>query len=406
VNRAVFTADAPGDLVSIRLPSRRPGGPWEADWAFVPAPLPPDWEFPGKLWPLLAEAKERVGVLEGLSRLLPDPTVLLRPLVAREAILSSRIEGTHVTPRELLLFELDGGTDDSTMTGNDDAERRNSRREAANLASVLRNATERGPRPLSLADLRGMHAALMTGVRGSDRHPGRFRAVQVVIGRDRKFIPPPPERLADCLEAFGNYLRTSPRRYAPLVDAFLTHYQFETIHPFEDGNGRIGRLLLALSFVQWGALSHPCLYLSPYFERFQREYYDRLFAVSARGDWAGWIEYCLTGVVEAADDTVRRCERLLAIRSDFTRRVAAANGGARLVSVVDGLFESPFVRVAGLAERHGVHYNTALGDCRRLVKLAILEEVSDLKPRTFRSPELFHVAYDLTEPDGVIFTGT
>ncbi|QDT14988.1 Fic family protein [Alienimonas californiensis] len=406
MNRDAFTADAPGELVSIRLPSRRPGGPWEEDWSFIPHPLPPDWEFPAQLWPLLAAAKERVGVLEGLSRLLPDPTVLLRPLVAREAVLSSKIEGTHVTPRELLLFELEGGPDDPDDAVEGESERRNARRETANLAGVLRVAAERGGRPLGLADLRGMHAALMAGVRGSDRHPGRFRTVQVSLGRDRKFIPPPPERLSDCLDAFGAYLTMSPRFQDPLVDAFLVHYQFEAIHPFEDGNGRIGRLLLALCFVQWGALTRPCLYLSPYFERFQQEYYDRLLAVSARGDWGGWIEYCLSGVVESADDTVRRCERLLAVRADFTRRVAAANGGARLVAVVDGLFESPFVRVAGLADRHGVHYNTALGDCRRLVDLGILEEVADLKPRTFRSPDLFHIAYDLTEPDGLVYTGT
>ena len=407
MNRDVFTPDAPGELVAIRVPPRRLGGPWEEEVAFVPAPLPPDWTFPTRLWPLLADAHRQVGVLEGVSRLLPDPTVLLRPLAAREAVLSSRIEGTHVTPRELLLFELDdaaGEEDDGPVS-----ERRNARREASNLAGVLRAAGERAAagRPPLLSDLRGMHAALMRGVRGSDRNPGGFRTCQVVLGRDRRFVPPPPERLNDCLDAFGRYLTLSPRPFDPLVDAFLTHYQFEAVHPFEDGNGRVGRVLLALWFVAYGGLTRPCLFLSPYFERRQRAYYDRLLAVSLRGDWDGWVEYGLTGVAEAAAETVARCEALLALRAEFARRAAAAGLNARRAAIVDGLFAAPFVRPAVLAARSGVHYNTAVGDCRKLVAAGILEEVPDLKPRTFRSPELFEVAYALTDPAAgrVIVTG-
>ena len=407
MNRAAFAADAPGELVSVRLPSRRPGGPWEEETAFVPAPLPPDWRFPARLWPLLTDAHRQVGVLEGLSRLLPDPTVLLRPLATREAVLSSKIEGTHVTPRELLLFELEGDEPDE-----DDgpvSERRNARREAANLAEVLRAAGERAAtgRPPLLSDLRGMHAALMRGVRGSDRNPGGVRKCQVVLGRDRRFVPPPPERLNDCLDAFGQYLAASPRPFDPLVDAFLTHYQFEAIHPFEDGNGRVGRVLLALWFVAYGGLTRPCLFLSPYFERNQREYYDRLLAVSVRGDWDGWVEYGLTGIAEAAAETVARCERLLTLRTEFARRAAAAGFNARQSALVDGLFAAPFVRPAVLAARSGGHYNTAAGDCRKLAEAGILEEVPDLKPRTFRSPELFEVAYALEDPaaGGVIVTG-
>ena len=399
MDRAAFTPDAPGDLVAIQVPTGIPGRDWEDDLAFVPRPLPPDWELPAALWPLLADAKQKVGILEGLGRSLPNPGILLRPLRTREAVLSSRLEGTYVTPRELLLFELEGGPDAPDPA---ETERRNDQREVSNYARALHYGMT-NDRPLSKFFVRQMHDLLMSGVRGQDRNPGRFRSIQAIIGRnrrDRRFVPPPPDRLAECLDAFDEYLGRSQRSFDPLVDAFLTHYQFEAIHPFEDGNGRVGRLLLAVSFPRWGCLTKPWLYMSPFFEAHREAYVDGLFGVSSRGDWAGWIELCLRGVADVADDTLRRCERLLALREEFSRRVKESGGSARLWDVAERLFESPFVRITNLAEQLGVAYSTAKLDCGKLVEAGILADLPSARPKTFYSPEVFDLAYAVASAPG------
>ena len=410
MDRSAFTPDAPGELIPVRFPTPVPGR-WGQDWAFVPNPLPPDWAFPAGLWPLLAEARERVGLLEGLGRGLPNPGILLAPLRTREAVLSSRLEGTFVTAKQVLLFGLE---DDAETPDPDETEERNDRREVANYAAAMRDATETDL-PLSAFLIRQMHARLMTGVRGQDRHPGSFRRVQVILGADRRFVPPPPDRLPECVDALDDYLRRESRPFDPLADAFVTHYQFEAAHPFEDGNGRVGRLLLALCFSRWGRLSKPWLYMSPFFERNRTEYMQRLYAVSARGDWEGWLSFCLGGAVETAGETVDRCDALLRLRDETARRVAGVRGSARLLKIAEGLFESPFVRVTKLAKALGVKYDTAAADCRKLEKAGLLAELSGVSPRTYYSPEVFDLAYDVDRPDEfgrpddphrVVITGT
>ena len=342
----------------------------------------------------LATAKQQVGILEGVGRSLPNPAILLRPLRTREAVLSSRLEGTYVTARDLLLFELEGGPERSDPN---ETEERNDQREVSNYARALSYGMQ-DDRPLSKFLLRSMHEVLMTGVRGQDRHPGRFRTIQAIIGRNRqdaRFVPPPPERLDECLDHLSDYLELESRPLDGLMDAFVTHYQFETIHPFEDGNGRVGRLLLALCFPRWGCLTKPWIYMSPYFERNREEYIERLFSVSTTGDWDGWIDFCLRGVIHTANETIDQCERLRQLRDEFGRRAAASGGSARLLEIVDRLFESPFIRVHNLAEQLNVTYNTIKRDCQRLMKADILEELDGLRPRTFYSPEVFATAYEV-----------
>lgn len=374
-----FTAATPGEVVSI-------GG---LGHAFVPAPLPPDWAFPARLWPLLGEVKERIGVLEGLGRRLPNPAILLRPLRTREAVLSSRLEGTVTTARDVLLFELEGGPERPDPT---ETEARNDQREVTNYAAALRAGME-SDLPLSAFLIRQMHGTLMAGVRGSDRFPGKWRTVQVSIGGLR-FVPPPPERVPECLEAFDAYLRQEARPYDPLVDAFLCHYHFEAVHPFEDGNGRVGRLLLALCVARWGRLSKPWLYMSAFFERNRRAYMDRLYAISVAGDWDGWIEFCLTGAAETAADTVLRCDRLLDLQDELAAKLVAVGGNARQLELVRGLFENPVVRVKDLPARLGITYPTARADCDRLVNAGILEDLPELKPRTLVCRPVFDLGYD------------
>jgi Fic family protein len=372
-----FSSDSPGDVISIG----------HGEHAFIPQPLLPNWTFPAELWPLLAEAKQQIGILEGIGRNLPNPAILLRPLEDREAIRSSSLEGTYATPRELLLFELDPKEASSARDPeNDHLEVFNYRK------ALLHGVTSE--LPLSLRLLRDLHRILMTGVRGKDKTPGEFRKQQVAIGSSRRFVPPPPERLMDCLDPLEKSFHDETAAFDPLVQCFLMHYQFETIHPFNDGNGRVGRLLLAIMLQQKCQLTKPWLYLSEFYERYRDEYVQNLFNVSADGDWNSWIEFCLRGTVTQAQETITRCERLLAIRELFTQRVAEVGGSIRLSQIVDDIFYSPFVRVAALARRLGVTYPTAKADLERLVQAGILHELPLVSPKTYYAPEVYAVAYE------------
>lgn len=354
--------------------------------AFQPNPLPPEWQFPNDLWPLLAETKQQVGILEGVGRLLPNPGLLLRPLEDREAIQSSRLEGTFASPRELLLFEID----QPESTSEDDPA--NSWREVYNYRRALHLATN-SELPLSLRLIRQMHEELLFGVRGKDRSPGNFRRVQVYIGSSHRFIPPPPQSLPELLDNLEKYLNVAASAFDPLVDAFLAHYQFETIHPFLDGNGRVGRLLLAVTFQRCCGLSKPWLYLSEYFEAHHDEYIERLFNISAKGDWSGWVKFCLLGVLHQARDAIQRCELLREIKNRYAKLLEETDGSVRLNQIVEGLFYSPYIQVANLAKQLSVSYPTAKSDVERLVNVGILAELPNASPKTFYAPAVYDVAY-------------
>jgi Fic family protein len=376
-----FAINPPGRL--IRIPRDPITG---NENAFVPHPLPPTWGFPDELWPVLTEAEHQLGILEGIGRILPNPGILLRPLEDREAIKSSRLEGTYVTATEFLVYEMQPK---SSKSHDDPA---NYQREVFNYRLALQEGMN-SDLPLSLRLIRDLHKTLLTGVRGRDRTPGTFRVSQVAIGSNHRFVPPPPENVPQCLDPFEKYLHTKNSKYQRLVDCFLVHYQFETIHPFSDGNGRVGRLLLAMMLKQQCGLSKPWLYLSEYFEKHHDEYSQKLFNVSATGDWKGWVSFCLNGTVTQAKETIQRCERLLHAREDFTRRITKVGGSARLHQIVEGVFQSPFVRIVDLAKHLGVTYPTAKADVDRLVKAGILSELKSITPKTYYAPEVFNVAY-------------
>lgn len=370
-----FGTDSPGEIVAVGRGVQ----------AFVPDPLPPkSWEMPIGLWPLLADAKSKLALLEGVGRTLNEPNLLLRPLAGREAIQSSRIEGTYATPRELLLFEMDVG--DSA----NDTDQVNEWREVHNYRSALELGTT-SELPLSLRLIRDLHRILMTGVRGKDKTPGEFRTVQVAIGANLRFVPTPCNRLLDCLDALEKYLHQSV--FDPLIDCLLCHYQFEAIHPFEDGNGRVGRLQLAIMLQRRCGLSRPWLYLSEFFEKHRDEYVKRLFDVSAKNAWQDWLEFCLIGVATQAEATVKRCDRLRQVRHEYEQRINSMGGSLRLQQIVVGLFDTPYVRIADLSRKLGVTYPTAKADIDRLIAAGILAELSDIAPKTFFAPEVFEVAY-------------
>lgn len=384
-----FTDKAPGILVPI------PHGSPDVAYAFVPNPLPPKWDWPVDLWPMLSEARACLASLDGTGKHLPNPDILLRPIQQREARLSSELEGTFTDPQKQALFQADPRY---PMSATDPV---NAYREVFNYARALRLRLEGdGPNlPLSRHLIRQLHQVLMDGVRGHQQQAGEFRTIQNQIGHPARFVPPPPEHLATLLEDFEKYIQDqdeSHSQFNPLVRAFLVHYQFETIHPFGDGNGRVGRLLLALTIAEWCGLSRQWLYMSAYFERRKKEYMDLLLRVSTHGDWSRWIKFCLEGVIVQAKDTERRCERLVALHRDFHQRLKG--GSVRLSSIVDGLFGTPFVTVLGVKAALNVTYPTARADLRKLEVLGILQPLEGLPTITYYCGQIHDVTHkDIVE---------
>lgn len=383
MNVRQFTPDKPGQLIPVE-------GIRDAAHAFVPDLLPPHWKWPTELWPALLRAHQELARLDGIGKHLPDPNLILRPLESREAQRSSQLEGTYATPRQLMLFEVDPVIPESA----DDPA--NAVREVINYGEALRAGLEmvREGLPLSQLLIRELHRHLLVGVRGSDSNPGTFRNVQVQIGRPPRYIPPPPFYLPERLENFEQFARRNERMYDPLVDAFVMHYQFEAIHPFEDGNGRVGRLLLVLMITRWCELSNQWLYMSEYFDANKEEYLDRLLRVSTHGDWSGWIRFCLEGVVKQAMDTEQRCDRLLRLGASFKARLHDSGRSVRLQNIVDDLFIIPVVQTSSLATRYGVTYHTARADIERLKQIDILQELPDAPRKTYFAHEIIKIIYE------------
>ncbi len=362
-----------------------PGAPPDVQWAFVPNPLPPSWEWPSHLWPLLLEAHTRLARLDGIGKHLPNPEILLTPLQRREAQLSSQLEGTVTDPQQQVLFEVEPRNSASPDDPN------NAFREVYNYRRALRllQAGAEGL-PLSLRLIRRLHQVLMDGVRGSDRWPGEFRSTQNQIGRPARFVPPPPQFLMETLDSYEKYLHAG-EGFDPLVRAFLAHYQFEAIHPFSDGNGRVARLLLALTIAEWCNLSGQWLHMSPFFERRKREYMDLLLGVSTHGRWDLWIQFCLEGVVAQAIDTERRCTRLLEVHRDFRGRLK--DGSVRLATLVDDLFLSPIVTVKSVEKQLNVTYPTAHADLKKLLAMGIVEPLKGRKLLTYFCPDIYRITH-------------
>lgn len=374
-----FKTPETGELVAIT-------GLRGAEWAFVPAPLPPKWSWPVELWPLLRDARVALASLSGIGKHLPDPTLLLRPLQYREAVRSNSLEGTFTQPVQQALFEL-APADFPERTSD-------AYREVSNYARALQlYLQEDRELPLSLRLIRELHAVLMDDVRGADKEPGRFRRLQVHVGLPPRYVPPPPDRLDQCLDAFEKYLHCENAAFDPLVDAFIVHYQFEAIHPFRDGNGRVGRLLLSAMIAERCHLSAAWLHMSAYFDNHKDEYIDRLFRCSTRADWEGWIQFCLTGVIEQAVDTEERCDRLLGLRQNYVQRIAQDGGSARLLNILDRLFHTPVLQIPPIARYFDVTYATARADIDRLARLDIVVPLENIRQKTFFCPAIFDIIY-------------
>ena len=375
-----FKENKTGTFVPINTPT----GP---DHAFIPAKLPPRWEFPARLWPKLSEATGAIRHLDGIGKTLPDPELLLSPLKRREAIASSRIEGTYATAQELMLFEI------SPQEARSAHSPVHAWREVFNYSQTLVQGNDRLMElPFCGKLIKELHATLMDGVRGQHSRRGEWRDHQVAIGSDRRYVPPPKIEMQKCIDDLELYINSPDEKYDPLVRAYLVHYQIEAIHPFADGNGRIGRVILSLMIANWCKLSRPWLYMSAYFEKFKDEYVDNLFKISTEGAWETWIEFCLNGTIEQANDAAGRCEKLGKLKDDMLERVRC-DGSPRTEQIVHLLFSNPMVQVSNLKKKLNKSYPTVQSDIDRLVKAKILYPVNGVRPKAYYSPEIMNIAY-------------
>jgi len=357
-------------------------------WAFVPNPLPPSIELTWDLVREISAADRGLSELAGVARTLPNPHLLIRSFVGREAVSSSRIEGTNASLSDLFYFEAANAlpTQDSDV------------REVHNYVVALEHGLKRLERlPISMRLLREMHAELMKGVRGEHLTPGELRRSQNWIGppnctlNDAKFVPPPPEEMPDALSELEKFIH-APAKLPLVVRLALIHYQFEAIHPFLDGNGRIGRLLIALILYAEKVLPQPLLYLSVYFERNRQEYYRHLLEVSRAGKWREWISFFLRGMDEEARDSIVRSDKLLTLWQGYRGRVQTARSSSLLLTLVDELFSRPYITISHAKRVLNVTFRTAQLNISKLVRAKILHELPGKKyGRVFVAREIVDI---------------
>jgi Fic family protein len=342
-------------------------------WTFIPNPLPPTIRWSSSLISSVGAAERALGRLDSLANTLPSPHILVRPFIRLEAVLSSRIEGTRASLNDVYVYEAEQL---SYLEPTTDVH------EVHNHVKALDYGLERlRSLPVSLRLMREVHAELMEGVRGEHLTPGEFRRSQNWIGppgstlESARFVPPPVENMQLALNGLESYIHASSD-LPPLVRAALIHYQFEAIHPFLDGNGRIGRLLVILLLIEWDLLAQPWLYLSAYFEDHRSAYYDHLLAVSQRGEWEEWLAFFLEGIWDQSEDAILRIENLQHLREEFQTLLQDERAAERLLQAVDVLFERPILSIRQLEAAMGVPYRSAQRTIEKLEQVGIVREAT------------------------------
>jgi Fic family protein len=340
--------------------------------AYVPPPLPPTPSIElTRLIPLIEQASRALGRLDGITSILPAPPLFLFMYVRKEALLSSQIEGTQSSLSDLLLFE----NDEIPLAAIDDVQ------EVSNYVAAMQYGLKRlgDGFPLSLRLIREIHDILLRKGRGSSKQPGEFRRTQNWIGGTRPgnalYVPPPPNELPACLDNFEKFLHDE--KTPTLIRAALAHVQFESIHPFLDGNGRLGRLLITFMLCADGVLKEPMLYLSLYFKMRRQQYYDLLQAVRERGDWETWIEFFLAGVLETATESTETARQLLALFEEDRARIRTlGRSAASMLQVHDLLQRQPIIGIVPSSRKLKVTHPTVMKAIANLQKLGIVNEVT------------------------------
>jgi len=380
MKRSDFSKNAPGEVIKTL----------QDYLAFIPAPLPPEVTWSNKLLAALSKADRSLARLAAVGDAFPVPYVVVRPFVRKEAVLSSQIEGTHTSFEELLSYEagqlsLFGDLEDA--------------REVHNYVQALDYGLERlETLPLSVRLIREIHGILLQGVRGELMTPGEVRRSQNWVGRpgatleQARYVPPPVNEMHDCLSDLEGFIHQDSE-LPPLLRIGLIHYQFEAIHPFLDGNGRIGRLLVTFLLVAWGLLSQPLLYLSRFIEDNRQEYYDRLLAVSQKGEWEVWLLFFLEGAHSQAEDASHRITRLQALRLAYRDQFTGDRNRKKLERMVDYLIGSPITSIPQAQESLEMgSYTTIQRHIEKLAALGIVREVTGKsRNRIYRADQILKV---------------
>ena len=335
--------------------------------AFVPPPLPPVPPVDlARFQILLEQANQAVGRLDGLTSILPDVSLLLYTYVRKEAVLSSQIEGTQSSLSDLLLYE----NDEAPGAPIEDVE------EVSNYVAAMNHGLERmrSGFPMSLRLIREIHEILLSKGRGSGKQPGEFRRSQNWIGGSRPgnaaFVPPPPEMLAECLNQFELFLHDDQTGLPLLIRAGLIHVQFETIHPFLDGNGRLGRLLITFLLCAKGALREPILYLSLYFKSNRAAYYELLDRVRTKGDWEAWIDFFLVGIRNIAEQAAKASREILDLFNQDQKKIETlGRPAASVLRVFQHMQRSPIIAIPSTARRIGISAPTVAKSLGHMIDL-------------------------------------
>lgn len=376
-----FTDVAPGRLIPV------PGG-----HAFLPDPLPPRLEATWGLARRLEVASAALAELVGQARSIGNWSLVLGPLVAREAVESARIEGTRTHVEDVVLHKAVGPPRDR--------QRALDNLEAIRYEQALALGEQwiRSGRPLNGFVLRALHQELLRDTRGSSSGPGEVRSVQVLIGTrgespaEARFVPPPPEFVPEALDRLVGFI-TSDEFFPALVRAALVHYQFETIHPFQDGNGRLGRILLSLQLMSMGNMDRPILFLSPFFERHRDDYVGLLKRVSTHADWTAWLIFFLEAVRYEAADGLARVKTIVRLDQEYRERVRRASRSQTPLAAIDLITQQLVVSVPELKAFASCTFPTAKSAILQLVDLGILEPLPGTYPQRWWARELLDTAY-------------
>ena len=352
------------------------------EYAYIPNPIPRYLDLSPTLVYHLDEASRAVATLAGVGETIPNPLLLIRPFMRREAVLSSSIEGTQASLSDVFMYEASGVRKGDVL-------------EVINYVLALEvGISELEKLPVCLRLINKMHAKLLEGVRGEEKRHGILRHEQVWIGSEgagigeARFIPPPPDMVSDLMLDWEQFANEEHLTLPPLIQCALLHYQIEAIHPYLDGNGRIGRLLIILYLCSKKILPTPLLYLSAYFERNRNLYYDQLYGLSVTGDWHEWLNYFLDGVIEQANDALQRVRIIRELEEQYRHKLQELGESANSLRLVEELFAFPVTTTPRVAKFLDVSSAGARGILQRLTRAGIIEEIPNMWPHHFIAREL------------------
>ena len=358
--------------------------------AFIPRNLPPDVNLLELIEPL-GKTIQLLGELKGAARRTENPFILIEPLQRREALTTSAMEGTHTSIENLVLEEEDvGGAKDENA------------RETFNYIVAIRSAIRNLEKyPISHRIIKEAHVKLLAGLsneRGANKRPGEYKQAQNWIGgghniNNARYVPPPPDKTQYCMGELEKYInREQTSVTQKVLDLALVHYQFEAVHPFADGNGRIGRMLITLMPLQSGLLNLPVLYLSPYLEKHKDEYIDLLYAVTTRSAWGEWLLFFLNAIQSTCGDTIQKIDSLIALQKDYKQRASKIGRSAKIPETIDGLFRTPITTVPRTMDKLDITYKAAQTIIEKLTQSGLLTEIQGTYPKRFVAHEIMNIS--------------